>query len=119
MLDVIGAGATASSDIDWYNVWKKSTEKKALDQEIQRIHSDGRNCPIHTTTLVSEYPTSWSNQFLELIKRGASDHYRNVEYLMAKLSLNIIAGMFLGFTFFKKQNSIQGTQNRLFVRCNL
>jgi len=36
-------------------------------------------------------------------------------YLMAKLVLNIGAGLFIGFTFFKSNNSQQGTQNQLFA----
>ena len=36
-------------------------------------------------------------------------------YLMAKLILNIVGGLFIGFTFFKAKHSIQGTQNKLFA----
>jgi ATP-binding cassette, subfamily G (WHITE), member 2, SNQ2 len=31
-------------------------------------------------------------------------------YIMAKLMLNIIGGLFIGFTFFKAKNTIQGTR---------
>ena len=34
---------------------------------------------------------------------------------MSKLLLNILAGLFIGFTFFKADNSIQGSQNKLFA----
>ena len=35
--------------------------------------------------------------------------------MLAKLVLNVVAGLFIGFTFFKADDSIQGTQNKLFV----
>ena len=34
---------------------------------------------------------------------------------MAKLALNAVGGLFIGFTFFKADDSQQGTQNKLFV----
>jgi ATP-binding cassette subfamily G (WHITE) protein 2 (SNQ2) len=34
--------------------------------------------------------------------------------LLAKLALNVVAGLFVGFTFFKAKDSIQGTQNKIF-----
>lgn len=35
---------------------------------------------------------------------------------MAKIALNIVAGLFIGFTFFKAKDTLQGTQDKLFVR---
>ena len=37
---------------------------------------------------------------------------------MAKLMLNIVGGLFIGFTFFKRNNSLEGTQSNLFVSGN-
>ena len=38
---------------------------------------------------------------------------------MAKLMLNIVGGLLIGFTFFKRSNSLEGTQNKnLFVSSN-
>ena len=34
---------------------------------------------------------------------------------MAKLMLNIVGDPFIGFTCFKRNNSLEGTQNKLFV----
>lgn len=42
-------------------------------------------------------------------------HWRDPTYTRAKLALNIVAALFIGFTFFKAKDSIQGTQNKIFV----
>ncbi|KAF8957821.1 pleiotropic drug resistance ABC transporter [Flammula alnicola] len=68
MLDVIGAGATATSAQNWYDIWQVSPDSK---------------------------------QTCELLKRDADAHWRDPNYLMAKLMLNAIGGLFIGFTFFK------------------
>jgi ABC-type multidrug transport system permease subunit len=46
---------------------------------------------------------------------GNLSYWRDPTYLMSKLSLNIIGGLFIGF-FFKSKDTIQGTRNKLFVR---
>ena len=115
ILQVIGAGATALADRDWHQVWKKSPEAIAVQQEIDRIHAEGRQRGAVETTLKSEFSTSWSYQVLTLVERDAAAHWRDPTYIMAKLALNIVAGLLIGFTFFKAKDSIQGTQNKLFV----
>lgn len=116
MLDVIGAGATATTKIDWHSVWKKSPEVSALQLELESIHTEGRRRPPIETTLKSEFSTSWGYQVWALTQRAFSSYWRNPTYLMAKLMLNIAGGLFIGFTFWKSKDTLQGTQNKLFVR---
>ena len=114
MLDVIGAGATASSTIDWHNVWNNSPEAVATAQEIQQINNEGRSRSAVETTLHAEYSTSWIHQTIVVAKRSAAAIWRNPTYVAAKLVLNICAGLFIGFTFYKSPNTMQGIQNKLF-----
>ena len=48
--------------------------------------------------------------------RNLAHYWRSPTYLMAKMMLNIVGGLFVGFTFFKRDNSLDGTQNKIFVR---
>ena len=114
MLDVIGAGATATTTIDWHSVWKKSPEATATAQEIQRIHTEGRNRPVVETTLHAEYSASWIRQTITVAKRSAAAIWRDPTYVTAKLVLNILGGLFIGFTFWKSPSTLQGVQNKLF-----
>ncbi|KAJ3502427.1 hypothetical protein NLJ89_g8894 [Agrocybe chaxingu] len=57
MLDVIGAGATATSAQDWYALWKTSPEVKALQEELYSIHVEGRNRPAVEAAFHSEFAT--------------------------------------------------------------
>ncbi|KAI8989100.1 pleiotropic drug resistance ABC transporter [Trametes punicea] len=115
ILDVIGAGATATTDIDWYDAWKKSPECAKAYEEIERIHEDGLKRGPAQATLTSTFPTSWSYQLFLLLRRDAQAHWRDPTYLVAKLALNIAAALLIGFTFFKAKTTIQGTQNHLFA----
>ncbi|KAG5650931.1 hypothetical protein H0H81_010506 [Sphagnurus paluster] len=115
MLDVIGAGATATSTQDWHAIWRSSEESKRLQKEVDEIHTTGRNHPPVEATLQSEFATSWLNQTGLLLKRNLQAYWRDPTYLMAKLVLNVVGGLFIGFTFFKSKNTQQGTQNKLFA----
>lgn len=115
MLDVIGAGATASSKQDWYEIWKGSKDAMEVQRDIERIHTEGRNRPAIEATLRTEFATSLGYQIYELTKRNTQSHCRDATYLVAKLVLNIASGLFIGFTFYKAKDSLQGTQNKLFV----
>ncbi|KAG1745100.1 ABC-2 type transporter-domain-containing protein [Suillus paluster] len=98
MLDVIGAGATAISTTDWYEVWMCSSEAAQLQLSVQ----------------LSAFATSWSYQFVALAHRNFQAYWRNPIYICSKFVLNIAGGLLVGFTFFQANNSLQGTQDKLF-----
>jgi ATP-binding cassette, subfamily G (WHITE), member 2, PDR len=116
MLDVIGAGAAATSEEGWHATWLASKEAQRLQQELDAIHLQGRNRPLFETALQSEFATSWLYQTGQLFKRDIQAHWRSPIYLRAKFALNAMGGLYIGFSFFHSKDSQQGTQNKLFVR---
>ncbi|EJD01729.1 uncharacterized protein FOMMEDRAFT_126887 [Fomitiporia mediterranea MF3/22] len=115
MLDVIGAGATATTTIDWHEAWNNSVEAAKFKVHLEEMHEEGRKKPPVQATQKSEFATPWGYQLYVLLMRAFQAYWRNPTYIMAKQFLNIAAGLFLGFTFFKADDSIQGTQNKLFA----
>ncbi|KAG1821596.1 pleiotropic drug resistance ABC transporter [Suillus subaureus] len=106
ILDVIGAGAAAVSITDWYHVWKRSSEAMELQVEIEKMHEQASSIP--------SFATSWLHQFVALTQRNFRAYWRAPAYIRAKFMLNIAGGLLVGFTFFQANNSLQGTQNKLF-----
>lgn len=115
ILTSIGAGATAVTTNDWYGAWQASPEAVKLENEVQDIYTEGRNRPAVETTLHHEFSTKWSYQVSLLLRREFASLWRDPTYLMAKIALNITAGLFIGFTFWRAKDSMQGTQNKLFA----
>ncbi|KAI0265431.1 ABC-2 type transporter-domain-containing protein [Gloeopeniophorella convolvens] len=115
ILDVIGAGATATTDIDWYNAWKQSPEAGGVDKELEILLEDGRNRHAVDTEQHTEFSTSWLFQVKTLLQRDITRHWRDPVYLVAKFALSIVAALFIGFSFFNAKDSIQGTQNKIFA----
>ncbi|KAF5334859.1 hypothetical protein D9758_014292 [Tetrapyrgos nigripes] len=114
MLDVIGAGATAHSDIDWHLVWTSSPEYTVLQTDLDRIHREGRGKSVVEEGLHTEFATPWLYQTMQLLKRDMLSHWRNPTYILAKYILSIFSGLFIGFSYYKSDYSQQGTQNKLF-----
>jgi ATP-binding cassette subfamily G (WHITE) protein 2 (SNQ2) len=117
MLDVIGAGATAVSDRDWHEVWVKSKEFQTLEDDIDRLHSEGRLHPPVSATLTSQFATPWIYQVRILLQRQNLAYWHDPTYLMSKLSLNIILYRF-HFLQIQGHDSRHTEQNfvRLFVK---
>ena len=88
-----------------------------MNEELETLLQDGRKRHAVDTEQHSEFSTSWLYQLKTLWEREAIRHWRDPTYLLAKLALNVVAGLFVGFTFFKAKDSIQGTQNKIFVCC--
>ncbi|KAG9310127.1 ABC-2 type transporter-domain-containing protein [Chiua virens] len=117
ILDVIGAGATATSKVDWHDIWTNSSEAVRITKDIDTIVSQGQR----DTSLVSSstighsgFATPWAYQVWTLLERNFVHYWRSPTYLMAKITLNVAAGLLIGFSFFKRNNSLAGTQNKLF-----
>ncbi|KIY71652.1 pleiotropic drug resistance ABC transporter [Cylindrobasidium torrendii FP15055 ss-10] len=115
MLETIGAGATASVKENWHSIWKASEEYSSVQRQIDEIHAEGRARPPVKAELHSEYASGWGYQVYQLLMRDFSVHNRDPDYIMAKIFLNIVSGLFLGFSFWRSRNITQAAmQDKLF-----
>lgn len=115
MLDVIGAGATALSEHDWSELWKCTPEAEVVKAELDSLRQQGaETSPPPSSSKVKTFTTSWAFQLQCLLSRNFGSYWRDPVYILAKMALNIVGGLFIGFTFYKAKNSQQGVQNQLF-----
>lgn len=121
ILEVIGAGATARTDQDWFDVWSKSNERAQSDRDLEEIIRDSALRASHAgltelevKELKQTYATSPLYQFRWVLLRNARVFWRNPEYVMSKFMLMTINGLFIGFTFFGLKHSLAGMQNSMF-----
>ncbi|KAK9478905.1 ABC-2 type transporter-domain-containing protein [Lipomyces japonicus] len=115
ILNCIGAGATASTDRDWYDVWAGSPNFQQLTAEIEELHEELSVLPARQEgELTSKFAVDWFTQARAVSVRTLKQYWRSPSYIMAKGVLCIFAGLFVGFSFWNSQFSIAGVQNLLF-----
>jgi ATP-binding cassette subfamily G (WHITE) protein 2 (SNQ2) len=89
MLDVIGAGATASSAQDWEAVWRGSPESVKAREELDRIHAEGRKQGAVKATFTSDFAASWMAQAKTLLRRDFHFRWRDVRFPSFDLDLSL------------------------------
>ncbi|KAK6197339.1 ABC-2 type transporter-domain-containing protein [Scheffersomyces amazonensis] len=120
VLEAIGAGATATTDYDWFDIWNRSLEKLACDKRLDEIavesaHKSESESSNEVKQLISKYATPYSYQFYHVLKRTHVIFWRDPQYFAAKLMLVIMSGLFIGFTFFGLKHTLTGAQNGMFA----
>jgi ATP-binding cassette subfamily G (WHITE) protein 2 (PDR) len=119
MLEVIGAAPGSHSDIDWPAVWRDSPEHKGvLDHlaELKSTLSQRVNTPAASADRddYREFAAPFGVQLWECLRRIFSQYWRTPSYIYSKTALCVFTTLFIGFSFFKAQNSLQGLQNQMF-----
>ncbi|KAJ4292779.1 Multidrug resistance protein [Kalmusia sp. IMI 367209] len=118
MLDAIGATPGSShTDIDWPTVWKASVEYAEVHAELARLR-ELKNEPSAVMTEsgsgYQEFAAPFVAQFAVVANRCAQQYWRTPSYIYSKALLSIGCSLFIGFSFFKMENSVQGLQNQMF-----
>jgi ABC-type multidrug transport system ATPase subunit/ABC-type multidrug transport system permease subunit len=128
VLEQVGAGASAQATLDWPCVWATSKERQAVASRIESFKS----APLATSDAISQrsplavpnettqapsqtFATTWLYQYSCVQRRLFVQHWRSPAYINSKLFINIFGGLFLAFTFYKEESTIQGLQNKMFA----
>jgi ATP-binding cassette, subfamily G (WHITE), member 2, PDR len=119
MLEVIGAAPGSYTEIDWYDTWRNSPELKEVHAELDRMKNERPGMIQRVATKDNqaqyrEFAAHFTVQIMEVQKRVFQQYWRTPSYIYSKLLLVTMSGLFVGFSFFKADNSIQGLQNQMF-----
>ncbi|CAB4255590.1 similar to Saccharomyces cerevisiae YDR011W SNQ2 Plasma membrane ATP-binding cassette (ABC) transporter [Maudiozyma barnettii] len=117
ILEMVGAGATEVAEQDWHQIWLNSAEHTEAQDSIDQMITDLTAQHTHTENGVkpTKYATSYMYQFKYVYLRTALTFWRSTSYIVSKLMLMTVAGLYIGFTFFDPGNSRIGMQNTMFA----
>jgi hypothetical protein len=108
-----------SAKSNWADVWRKSDLARAVEDEIAVLSHPLTSTEANSSTGgnrdESSDPTSLLHQYQLVQSRYFRWYFRSPVYIRGKVIINIVAGLFLGFTFYKQRNSAQGLQNKMFA----
>ncbi|KAH8695262.1 putative ABC multidrug transporter [Talaromyces proteolyticus] len=128
MLEIIGAGASGKSTQDWPSIWQESKESNDIQAELGRIHQErsaahsqpnGDNSTSENQSTLaasnsSEFAMPFKDQLWLVTVRVFQQYWRDPQYIFAKLLLGLASALFIGFSFFKPNSSLQGFQDVIF-----
>ncbi|CAI4034881.1 hypothetical protein SMKI_12G0170 [Saccharomyces mikatae IFO 1815] len=116
ILEAIGAGASTTVQQDWSTIWQASCGNANVCKKISTMIKDLSSSKSKKVAVkLSKYATSYSYQFWYVLRRSSLTFWRNLNYVMAKMMLLIVSGLFIGFTFFHVGANVIGLQNTLFA----
>ncbi|PSR83352.1 ABC-2 type transporter [Coniella lustricola] len=105
-----------AKDRDWFQDWQESTERKGVEHEISRIQNERQDQDLgEGSSNHDEFAMPFSQQLKSVTVRVFQQYWRMPSYLFSKLALGIVAGLFIGFSFYGGGNSIAGMRNIIFA----
>ena len=120
ILDMIGAGATATTDKNWFQLYRESPQYVEMQNELDRLSRIGAEASLSaeaSSRLNREYAQPFFVQVSEVVRRAFASYWRNPTYVIAKLFLNAFGGLFIGSSFWGQgaKTSTASLQNKLFA----
>ena len=118
ILDCIGAGAAASTDKNWSDLYKASSLYQEMQQDLDKItarRDDPTFEPKDLQESDREYATGFLTQYWAVQKRTWLFYWRSPVYIGAKIGLNAIGGLFIGSSFYGQgeKQTIASLQNKV------
>jgi ATP-binding cassette subfamily G (WHITE) protein 2 (PDR) len=115
MLEIVNAGKNDEGR-DWFEVWSDSENAKQVQQQIDQLHEEKKHeaLDIAGETGGGEYAMPITTQIWECTYRAFQQYWRMPDYIVAKFGLCIIAGLFIGFSFFDADSTQAGLQTVIF-----
>lgn len=108
-----------AKDRDWHQEWLDSTERQGVETEIARIQSERQNQvdveDANEGNSHDEFAMPFSQQLTSVTVRVFQQYWRMPSYLFSKLALGIVAGLFIGFSFYGGAGTIAGMRNIIFA----
>ncbi|GKZ32454.1 hypothetical protein AbraIFM66950_001842 [Aspergillus brasiliensis] len=116
MLEVIGAAPGSHADRDWTDVWNQSPERTQVRLDLAQMKQEllQRPPPPRMVGYGAFAMPLWA-QFGLCLQRMFQQYWRSPSYIYSKAAMCVIPPIFIGFTFWREPNSLQGLQNEMFA----
>lgn len=110
ILDVVGG----NSQVDWPQVWQDSREKSLIGEDISQINQN-QPTDLDSDDSTRKYARLLPFQLHLVALRMFRSHWRDQQYNLTRLALQIICALAVGFSFINTGNHVEDTQNKIFA----
>ncbi|KAF2460409.1 putative multidrug resistance ABC transporter [Lineolata rhizophorae] len=120
ILEITGAAPGSHTDINWPETWRNSPEYAEVQEHLEYLKRERPNVAPPAAlpgdkSSYREFAAPFLDQAWITTKRVFQQYWRTPSYIYSKVALCVFAGLFIGFSFFKARNTMQGLQNQMFA----
>ena len=113
---ILEAVSGDTSDVDWVSAWNSSPEHAEVLVELDRLYRLADAPADHPNEDMNrEFAAPLAVQFRYVAVRAFQQYFRQPGYIFSKFILGIATGLFIGLSFWKADDTVQGFQNALFA----
>ncbi|KAI1371039.1 ATP-binding cassette transporter [Hypoxylon crocopeplum] len=109
---------TAIAQVDWAATWLDSPEYRAARQRLDEITSGNASSSEENNEKDIQDGTTYAASFLEqlrvVVRRAFLNYWREPDYIIGKMQLNLWMGLINGLTFLQLSNSMADARNHMF-----
>ncbi|KAL7622416.1 hypothetical protein AAE478_007921 [Parahypoxylon ruwenzoriense] len=109
---------TANSPVDWAAMWRQSEECGAMRMRLEDILSGKASSSEDRNNKDDQDGTAYAASFVEqlrvVVRRAFLNYWRDPDYVIGKMQLNIWMGLINGLTFLQLSDSMTDSRNRMF-----
>ncbi|KAI0377720.1 ATP-binding cassette transporter [Hypomontagnella monticulosa] len=108
---------TANAPVDWASTWLQSLEYSRARQRLDQIISGAGMNPEEIKggdSKEAAYAASLLEQLRVVLRRAFLNYWRDPDYVIGKIQLNVWMGLINGLTFLQLSNTMLDSRNRLF-----
>ncbi|KAI1737798.1 ATP-binding cassette transporter [Xylaria scruposa] len=111
--------SSASDSVDWATMWNQSSECAAMRERLEKILSGQVSASQEKNDDAddedgSTYAGSLLEQIRVVVRRAFLNYWRDPDYVIGKIQLNIFMGLVNALTFLQLGDSLTDSRNRIF-----
>ncbi|KAJ5719105.1 P-loop containing nucleoside triphosphate hydrolase protein [Penicillium malachiteum] len=97
---------------DWFQIWQDSPEFGATKEKIQHLLK--QKDAVASAGSDRAYAASFLEQLRVVTQRAFTNYWRDSDYVLGKIQLNIWMGLMNGLTFLQLSNNLTDSRGRMF-----
>ena len=98
---------------DYHEAWRESEEYKEVISTLDTMERELPAIEMTDSDDTSSFAAGFWLQYTVVLHRVFQQYWRTPIYLLSKFFLVIYSDIFIGFTFFKANHTLQGMQNQM------
>ncbi|KAL0262428.1 ATP-binding cassette transporter snq2 [Diplodia seriata] len=102
---------SVNPDVDWFGVWRASPEHEKLQQKLADSGSSGADTDDDEP---ERYAASWWEQLRVVTRRAYTDYWRDPDYVLGKVQMNVWMGLVNSLTYLQLGDSLTDTRSKMF-----